>query len=249
MGNKPEVAIVLGTYQRLPLLKDAVESARLAVGALPYFFVVVDGGSTDGSREWLAAQSDIVLIGQRGDLTGAVRAFNLGFAYAVDQHAAYVVHFNDDAVFETPLAIAQAVGILKSDATIGEVAFEFDLRGCWSFDEIHGSVYANFGVVRIEAGMSVAREQGDASGCKWWNPIYRTYGADSEFGCWLWCLGWTIHAAKGLRVHDRNEQDALRKLNEADGLNRPDSKLFWERWSAKRFMELKQAGAQRRETK
>jgi len=230
------LAIVLGTYNRISLLKRAIQTMRAAVDDVPYEFVVVDGGSTDGSREWLAEQPDVVLIGQRGELTGAVRAFNLGFAYAVEAKYDFVAHMNDDVEalraeteVREPGIFKAAIRLLEADPRIGEVAFEMDLWNRWGFDVAHGKTYANFGVVRREAGMEVARAQGDPTGRAWWNPIYRTYAADTEFGCWLWKLGWTVHAAAGLRVHDVQPQDELRRKNNADP-ERPDSKLFYERW-------------------
>lgn len=223
----PRVAVVFGTYNRVEVLKRAVASVRAAVGALGYKMIIVDGGSTDGTREWLRGQDDVQLIEQTGPLTGAVRAFNLGFAAAVDGNYDFVTHLNDDAEIVTLGAIAKACEILRTDDKIGEVAFEFDLRGPWGFEYINGALYANFGVIRREAGMAVARAQGDPSGRAWWNPIYRTYGADSEFGVWLWKLGWRVYQGIGLRVHDVNAKDQLRARNEGDNNDAP---LFWSRW-------------------
>lgn len=228
----PRVAVVFGTYNRVEMLKHAVASVRTAVGALSYTMFIVDGGSTDGTRDWLRHQADVKLIEQEGPLTGAVRAFNLGFAAAVDDNYDFVVHLNDDAEIVTPGAIVKACEILRADERIGEVAFEFDLRGPWGFDYVNGSPYANFGVIRREAGMAVARAQGDPDGRVWWNPIYRTYGADSEFGVWLWKLGWTVHQGVGLRVHDVNAKDQLRARNEGENTDAP---LFWSRWKDAKF--------------
>lgn len=239
-----DVAIVLGTYNRAPLLERAIASIRRAVGPLvprglaradsaTYEIIVVDGGSCDGSREWLAMQPDVVLIGQRGPLTGAVVAFNLGFGYAVDSGAQFVCHFNDDAEFiDNPRggAIELAVRTLRESPSVGEIAFAFDLFKGREFDVIHGKVYANFGIVRREAGMAVARAQGDPSGRAWWNPIYKIYGADCEFACWLWRLGWSIVPDNSLKVHDANPQDALRANHDVINPDRADSKLFWKRW-------------------
>lgn len=221
------VAVVFGTYNRLEMLKRAVTSVRGAVGDLSYKMIIVDGGSTDGTKDWLRRQIDVELIEQEGPLTGAVRAFNLGFAAAVDGNYDFVAHLNDDAEIVTPGAIAIACAAMLADDKIGEVAFEFDLRGPWGFDHVNGALYANYGVIRREAGMAVARAQGDPAGRAWWNSIYRTYGADTEFGVWLWKLDWLVHYGVGLRVHDANAKDDLRKQNESKNV---DSALFWSRW-------------------
>jgi hypothetical protein len=193
----------------------------------------IDGGSVDGSREWLAARDDVTLIRQEGPLSGAVRAFNLGFACAVDEGYDYVFHFNDDAECVSPGMLEAAARVLEADSGVGAVAFEFDLRGPYDVECVHGKVYPNFGVIRREAGMAVARAQGDPSGRAFWNPIYHTYAADSELGCWLWKLGYRVYAARGLRVHDVNEQDELRRSNQASidpTATHPDSALFYRRW-------------------
>lgn len=224
----PRVAVVLGTYNRKHMLVPAIESVRRMAGCEVYF-IVVDGGSTDGSREWLAEQTDVVLIGQRGALTGAVRAFNLGFAYAVDDGAPYVFHFNDDAELISEGAIARTVEAMEADPTVGATAFQFNAFGDYGYDHVHGRVYSNFGVIRTQAGIEAARAMGDATGRAWWNPIYKTYGADSELGCWLWKLGWRI-VQSTYRVKDKQCNDALRAGNGAKDPDRLDSKIFWERW-------------------
>ncbi len=225
----PKTGVVLGTYNRMPLLVRSIESVRENAG-IPVVFYVIDGGSVDGSREWAVSQHDVVLLGQRPPLSGATRAFNAGFALAIGDGCKYVHHTNDDAELVTPGSISSAVEIMEADPTIGCVAFEFDLRPGQLFEYVHGKVYSNFGVVRTAAGREVARAQGDPTGCMWWNECYRTYGGDSEFGCWLWKLGWRVVEGSGLRVHDKNHQDELRKLNQADNPERADSKLFWSRW-------------------
>jgi glycosyltransferase involved in cell wall biosynthesis len=199
---------------------------------------VVDGGSTDGSRAWLAAQPDVVLIGQRGPLTGAVKAFNLGFGYAVTNGFQYVAHLNDDAeIVATENALEDTVHQLDRNPQIGAIAFAYNLYGEYAFSYVNGRLYSNFGVIRAWAGMEVAAAQGDPTGRNWWNPIYRTYGADSEFGVWLHKLGWQVVDSEH-RVNDLNVQDELRKLNGCDDPDRPDTKLFWRRWRDERFEQI-----------
>lgn len=241
------IAVVLGTYNRFPFLERAVGSLRENAG-VDCDIIVVDGGSSDGSRDWLAAQEDVVLIGQRGPLTGAVRAFNHGFSYAVNEGYEYIFHFNDDAELITPCALAIAESILEDDPARGAVAFAHNLRGDYGFEDVHGVVYPNYGLIRRQAGMEAALAQtcerfgltrttstvatvnADSSYTPWWNPIYRTYAADSEFACWLVKTGWKIYPAHELRVQDNHCQDELRATNEGDNPNRSDSEIFWKRW-------------------
>lgn len=223
------VAIVMGTYNRRSFLQEAIESCRSAVEGLEHIFIVVDGGSDDGSRAYLACQPDVVLIGERS-LNGAVRAFNRAFAYAVDLGVPYVFQTNDDAVIEGNRPIQKAISWLEKDPHLGAVAFEFDTWGNFKVDQVHGKPYVNYGVIKTAAGRAVAQAQGDPSGKDWWNPIYHTYGADSEFGAWMWKLGFQIQPLKGPRVLDKHPKDALRAANEQQRIDRGDSKKFWERW-------------------
>ena len=70
----PEVSIILPTWNRLPLLRKAVDSA-LAQTHRDFELVVVDDGSTDGTRDYLEAIDDSrvrsVWLEHRGDLTSA----------------------------------------------------------------------------------------------------------------------------------------------------------------------------------
>ncbi len=52
---RPDVSILLGTYNRFDHLSKAVRSIREACVEVRYEIVVCDGGSTDGSRAPLAA--------------------------------------------------------------------------------------------------------------------------------------------------------------------------------------------------
>jgi hypothetical protein len=66
--------------------------------------------------------------------------------------------------------------------------------------------------------MAVARFQGDPTGRDYWDSRYHTYGADSASGCAMWRLGWRIHAAEDLRVHEHLPA-FLGVFDEPDGID------------------------------
>lgn len=247
------IAVVFGTYNRIAMLKNAVASIREAMRGIEhsYAIIIVDGGSTDGTREWLHERSnpDLWPIMQDLPLTGAVRAFNLGFARAIDsmqwpieKRFDYIAHLNDDMILESSNAFAIAIAHMNAHPRVGAVAFGYDLYrpGTFACSYYAGKPYVNFGVIRREAGEAVARVQGDPTGRAWWNPIYKTYGADTEFGIHMWRLGWEITAMPELHVKDLNARDELRRINGGDGsVINPDSTLFFERWRDFSFEAVK----------
>jgi len=88
-----KLSIVFGTYNRYDMVVELIESIRQRVET-PYEIVIADGGSTDGTREWLVEQPDVVIIGERS-LNGAVDAYNKAFSIAAGE---FVAHLNDDCL-------------------------------------------------------------------------------------------------------------------------------------------------------
>jgi hypothetical protein len=128
MSAPPDVTVVIPTRNRLALLCEAVAS----VGAQthPHIeLVVVDDGSTDGTWDWLTAQSDDMTVVMRQTEHGERSAArNRGLAAASGR---FVLFLDDDDRL-TPEALARLVGSLRehpdSLAAIGAMV-EFDAAG------------------------------------------------------------------------------------------------------------------------
>lgn len=214
------VAIVSGTYNRLTALQQMIASARAGFPpSLSLGFVLVDGGSTDGTQAWCKTQPDVTLI-EHGDLRGAIRAFCDG---AKGAQADYVVLANDDITF-APHALVKAFAYLESHLACGAVAFA-DNRPAPGYGEDlkvqtitavrpdgqHVSVpYPQVGMVR--------KWLGDLVG--WWgadDPIMskgHTYGGDNFLGARIWEQGYSIDGVPGVYILDAVIQDTLRAHNE-----------------------------------
>lgn len=210
-----DLSIVFGTYNRLRLLKDCVASIRATIGVLEYEIIVADAGSTDGSREWLATQSDVVLLGER-HLNGAIVAFNKAFSLA---RGWAVANINDDIVMIGD-CLPRAYDYLRQHSeTVAQVAFIFDtaLNGQFRVgDTIHGRQAANFGMSQKLLGDYVG----------WWGTTYHTYGGDTEVSIKYWQIGWRVVSLPECRVHHLQAHDALRRLdNDA-------AEHFWGFWTA-----------------
>ena len=215
----PLISIVTGTYQRITFLQDMVNSARATLpSTIPHEFVIVDGGSNDGTQDWCKAQPDIVLI-EHGELLGAIKAFNAGAMAARGQ---YVILGNDDIMYHEG-SIMRALVHLEDNPNCGAVAFADNRNIGYKLEVAPG-----YGVQRIQAqSQPVIYAQvgmfrkwlGDILG--WWgitDPIMRqanTYGGDNYLSARIWEMGFTVDAVRGVTVEDRYQdaRDDLRQRN------------------------------------
>jgi hypothetical protein len=213
-----QLSIVTGTYNRREYLAQMVKSARSCMPrGMDYEFVIVDGGSTDGTIDWCLQQADIELI-EQGELLGAIKAFDAG-AYAA--RGEYVILGNDDIVFH-PNSIVPAIVALESDTRAGAVAFlddrpapgygsEFKIQTMTVLDTNGVSVnapYAQVGMFR--------RWLGDA--CGWWGSRDtafngHTYGGDNYLSSRIYEHGYSVAVVETCKVSDLIPPDGLRERN------------------------------------
>ena len=157
MDASPIVSIVVPTFNRHSRLKRCVDNIRQHV-SLSYEMIVVDGGSTDGTRRWLQEQSDLrIILEPRRE--GAVKAFNKGFRAARGE---YVMWLNDDA-YPLPGSVEAAVEMIQRPdlSDVGMVAFYHNWHHernvldrvthdgeTYELCNVRGYPYANFGLLR-----------------------------------------------------------------------------------------------------
>jgi GT2 family glycosyltransferase len=151
------VSIVVPTFNRVERLMRCIDKIRHNV-TYPYEIIVVDGGSTDGARDWLDRQEDIQVI-LEPQREGAVKAFNKGFRAA---GGFYIMWLNDDA-YPLPGSVESAVEMIeRADlADVGMVAFYHNWHSernvldriehdgvSYEMCHVRGFPYANFGLIR-----------------------------------------------------------------------------------------------------
>lgn len=226
---RPDITLVSGTYNRLPYLRQMIQSARDAIPrGIVMDFVIVDGGSEDGTLDWLAEQKDVTAIAH-GELRGAIAAFTDGAWAATGK---YVLLANDDVLFK-PDSILRAIVHLEENDTCGAVAFADNRKNENVFavdyayairDGKKANVpYAQVGLFRKWLGDKL----------NWWrghNETFaaaRTYGGDNMVSSNIWELGYTVQAVDGCEVVDLIANDDLRKGNNTDGT---DSELYYKSW-------------------
>ncbi len=239
-----DISIVSGTYNRLPYLKRMVQSARVSVlppniTGLKYEFVLVDGGSTDGTIEWCHSQDDIRLI-QHGELLGAVKAFNDG-AYA--SRGKYVILANDDIEFVSD-SIFTAYLYMEQHPDCGGGCFFQDRDGKdWHVDMMSATTldkkpvhvhYAQVGIFQKWLGDHVGwwcRDDNFAANLN--DDDFRrikdakvglhTYGGDNELSCCIIDIGYKVTPIPGAKITDKEADDGLRAINNIGGAKDPKS--------------------------
>jgi len=87
--ERPFVSVIIPTYNRLNLLKETLESVRNQ-RFRDFEIIVVNDGSTDGTRDWLEAQHDLLSISQAN--SGIATSRNNGAARAHGRWLAFLDH-------------------------------------------------------------------------------------------------------------------------------------------------------------
>ena len=115
------VVAVVVTYNRLNLLKEAIEALRNQSKPLDKI-VVVNNGSTDGTDEWLAVQQDVEVKNQEN--LGGSGGFYTGIRYASTLRPDWIWIMDDDTICrktalqelieKIPLVNTEKIGFLCS---------------------------------------------------------------------------------------------------------------------------------------
>lgn len=91
-----KISIVTPTLNGLPLLRQTGDSILAQQGDFDLQWIVIDGGSTDGTVEWLASHADSRLTWMSGRDAGQSDAINKGLARANGDVVAWL---NDDDLY------------------------------------------------------------------------------------------------------------------------------------------------------
>lgn len=190
---KKDISIVIGSYNRLPYLKATLETVREELGLTPHEIIVTDGGSDDGSVEWLTQQKDVISIIQhnRGSWRGhEIKRkswgyfMNLGFKAASGK---YICMLSDDCLV-IPGAIKEGVRVAESSKKkIGAVAFYWrnwpEQKKYWVGKTFGDRVFVNHGLYLRKAMEKVG--YADAEN-------YHFYHADGDLSQKIWEAGYKI---------------------------------------------------------
>ena len=201
---QPIVSIITGTYNRLKYIKQMIASARASIpNGITYEFVVTDGGSTDGTLEWLKDQKDVVLI-RHGELKGAIKAFN-DAAEVAKGH--YIIPANDDIIF-----INDTIGFLLAHIIehpeVGAGCCYQDREGKpWHVEymQVVHDDGSSETVPYVQVGI-IPKWLWDYCG-GWGDFGSNTYGGDNYLSAKIMEAGYRIEPVNGARIHDLTPND------------------------------------------
>jgi GT2 family glycosyltransferase len=190
------LVILVATYNRLHLLKRTLDS--IAAGTrCSHEIMVIDGGSTDGTIEYLKSHPGITPVFQ-GKLLGTSRCYNQVWKQVESK---YTVWLSDDTeVVEGSLDLA--VSILETHPEIGMVGLKMkDTMGQWrtrpymGFLSKYGILNCNHGVLPTDLLRSVG----------YFNENYRAYTIDPDLTASILCTGKRVVMTKCISVLHHRE--------------------------------------------
>ncbi|NOU79230.1 glycosyltransferase [Paenibacillus sp. LMG 31459] len=111
-----KTSIVILTYNKLEFTIDCIESIRNYTTVGTYEIIVIDNASTDGSREWLSDQSDIITIFNNENY-GFPKGCNQGIEVATGDN---ILLLNNDVIVTTHW-LDNLLLALNSSAEVGAV--------------------------------------------------------------------------------------------------------------------------------
>lgn len=213
-----QISVVLGTYNRLPFLKSTIASVRASQIDGPYEIIVVDGGSSDGTIDWLTGQHDIISIVQhnREMSDGKSRRkrswgyfMNLGFKCAEGR---YICMISDDSVIY-PDTLANGIRHFERETAsgrhLGAVAFYWR---SWPEEHVYRVGFTLGGKTMVNHGLFL-REALEQVG---WidDKNYDFYCADGDLALKIWHAGYEIDACDtALLEHFERVDPKIREQN------------------------------------
>ena len=219
------MSICIPTYNRLPDLKQLLTSIFMGFEGTdyPYEVIIADGGSTDGTLEYLRDLDKIKLI-EQGKLIGTVKAVNACLEIAKGD---YIFTANDDFVI-VPDVLIKCCKFMDREKQIGFVAPKIQEP---RYGNLPGVTVKKYWILLSKIGIfraSVLKE------INYFDENYRTYYVDDDNFLSVMKLGYTTIFSREVgvihyRVRDENINEA-RAINQDDRRVAKDHKHLIQKW-------------------
>lgn len=217
--NHTGVSIVLGTYNRKRFLIKTIESIRDNKILRPFEIIVIDGGSDDGTIEYLVKQKDIISIvqhnhgkwkGEQIERRSWGYFMNLGFKCAQGK---YICMISDDSLLiESSIenAIKEIETLTNNGEKIGGAAFYFR---DWPRENEY-KVHLTYGnILAINHGIFISDVLEKVG---YIDESYRFYCADGDLSLKIWHKGYKIIDCKSSIVeHHAHAPSRMSHSNKA----------------------------------
>lgn len=222
------ISVILGTFNRLAKLKRSLESIAKENQLLQNSVevVVADGGSTDGTLEYLRSKPfglDLKYIAE-GSLHGVTRCYNRGFRLA---SRPLVTWTSDDCRYESGSlpALVQRINAESPRTLVGCYTNNSDGKGWVEFSA--------FQCCTIGGARKTLFEDVD-----FWSEDYVTYASDIEFSSKINRSGGKVVFEPKARVfHEMDSKDSLHGINNAENIASKRFADIYHEKNARRYID------------
>jgi glycosyltransferase involved in cell wall biosynthesis len=222
-NNRYRLSVVLGTYNRLPLLKKCVDSI-ISETSVPTRIYITDAGSTDGTVEYLEgiASENIIPIFV-GKKLGQAKAYNDVFSQITTPYACWLS--DDNVVVNAGLDIA--VQSLDKNPVIGMVGLKVkDLSGPFVSEAYIGGI-SEIGILNVNQGVlrtDVLKKLGGFS------EEFRDYGIDPDLTARVLFEGHAVVYTKDIAINHYRDWGEGEVLNSQLAKQKNFQKLYREKY-------------------
>ena len=190
------LVVLVATYDRINLLQRSIEAISRGTRC-SHEIIVIDGGSTDGTVEFLRAHESVTAVFQ-GKLLGTARCYNEVWR---EVESTYTCWLSDDTEIVDG-CLDRAVEILAADVSIGMVGLKMrDTMGPWANEPYVGG-RSEYGILNCNHGVL---RTADLRSVGYFNQDYRSYMIDPDLCASVLCTGNKVVMTKEVSVLHHRE--------------------------------------------